>query len=427
MKQKRNIRNDMEIVAAVLAAIYGVWRFCAFMPFAGGLIIGIPLCILSLSAILFQYYTAQYHTTHSAGKYSGHFSRYVLISGILVGYLVYYACSLFVLDILYLILRYGIQLNVPHWPCAVLGSAAALIVTIYGARHAQFIKLIPYRLHLYSGDYLHHMGMAPDQRRPGSPDESAHYRIERHQNSYRVVLLSDLHIGAVIGWRFIMRVRKIVNLTHADLIVITGDLLNKAKTEECVDLSKVEEELAQMKCADGVYAVTGNHDPAGCDPQFNRFLSASGIRLLDDASVDLGPVRLIGRAGNPAEIKTRRSMQELMADGNTITAAPGDNTGRNTNPYRNKPVIVLDHNPQGVEEAAAAGADLVLCGHTHRGQYFPVNVLTHFYYGGKLNHGYSRQGRTQVIVSSGTGFFQVPLRVGTDSEICCIDLKIDVK
>lgn len=413
MKQKRNIRNDMEIAVAVMAAIYGAWRFCAFMPFVKGLRIGIPLCIVSLTAILYQY-----HTTHPTGNYSKHFGRHVRISGILVGYLVYYACSLFVLDIVYLILRYGLHLNVPHWPSAVLGAAAALIVTSYGVHHAQFIKLTPYRLHLYSKNYLQNMNTAPDQHRSVRRNDSEHCNPEHHPDSYRIVLLSDLHIGAVIGWRFIMRVRKIVNLTHADLIVITGDLLNKARTVECAELPRVEKELAQLKSTDGVYAITGNHDPAGSDPEFSRFLSESGIHLLDDSCVDLGPVRLIGRAGNPAEIRTRRSLQELMAD----SFIPDPHA---SGALSDKPVVVLDHNPQGVREAVEAGADLVLCGHTHRGQYFPVNVMTHFYYGGKLNHGYSRQGRTQVIVSSGTGFFQVPIRVGTDSEVCYIDLRID--
>ena len=87
-----------------------------------------------------------------------------------------------------------------------------------------------------------------------------------------------------------------------------------------------------------------------------------------------------------------------------------------------RPLIVVDHNPQGIDEAAAYGADLVLCGHTHRGQMFPVTLFTQWAYGTKRFWGQHQFGQTHAIVSAGCGVFQLPIRLGTDNEVVSIDL-----
>lgn len=84
--------------------------------------------------------------------------------------------------------------------------------------------------------------------------------------------------------------------------------------------------------------------------------------------------------------------------------------------------IVLDHDPSGVREAQSCGADLVLSGHTHNGQFFPCNLFAKIAYPGCLTHGHTDLSGTHLIVSGGTGFFQVPVRTFSDSEIVCIDI-----
>ena len=80
------------------------------------------------------------------------------------------------------------------------------------------------------------------------------------------------------------------------------------------------------------------------------------------------------------------------------------------------PVIVLDHNPINIEEYSNE-ADVVLCGHTHKGQIFPANIITDLIY--IVDYGYYRKDEQSphVIVTSGVGYWGMPIRVGSDSEI----------
>ena len=91
-------------------------------------------------------------------------------------------------------------------------------------------------------------------------------------------------------------------------------------------------------------------------------------------------------------------------------------------------LLVLDHDPEGITEAVSCNADLVLAGHTHRGQFFPASLISKFLYKKGYSYGITQTPNestghvTTSIVSSGAGYFQTPIRVGTDSEIVCIDL-----
>lgn len=218
----------------------------------------------------------------------------------------------------------------------------------------------------------------------------------------RLVLLSDLHIGHFVGKKHIQNLVAQVNRLKPDLVLISGDLINAGNTNECPDIDQVARELEGLRTEHGVFAVTGNHDPAPEDPDFRRFLRRARIHLLEDKTCDAGPVQLVGRK---SKIRPRAALTELMADC----------TGE-------KPVVVLDHDPIGIQEARQAGADCVLCGHTHRGQVFPLDLLVRLLYPKEELWGMGRKGKTTSIVSAGAGYFSMPMRLGSDSEIVCIDL-----
>lgn len=131
--------------------------------------------------------------------------------------------------------------------------------------------------------------------------------------------------------------------------------------------------------------------------------------MLHDCGLSLGRLVIFGRndAISVREPDRRRPLQ-LVVSGY----------------QHHHPMIVVDHNPQGADEAAACGADLVLCGHTHRGQMFPINLFTKWAYGTERFWGHHQLGRTHVIVSAGCSVFQLPVRIGTDNEVVTIDLLI---
>lgn len=336
---------------------------------------GFILFLAGTFCILFQGWTRL-----ELEKYPFWYSAAVYISGAYIGYLLYHLSSLLVLNIVYFLLHFIFRIPVSHYPFAVLAFIIGLTVCVYGLIRAQLLTVVHYTV--------------KSKKMSGRP--------------CRIVQLSDLHIGSVIGPRTIRRIVRITNSLHPDLIVITGDLVNKKSTAECRGIEKTAAELAELNAKDGVFACTGNHDPGPDNTAFRDFLRMAHIQKIDETLTETPSVWLAGRSGNEKEIKTRKPLSEIL------TPVSSD-----------RPVVVLDHSPSRAEDAVRCGADLILCGHTHAGQFFPCTWFTKKYYGADRNHGMSRVRDTTLIVSAGTGFFQAPFRVGTRSEICCIDLKAE--
>ena len=158
-----------------------------------------------------------------------------------------------------------------------------------------------------------------------------------------------------------------------------------------------------MRAKEGVFAVLGNHDPKAESETFRQFLRASNIRLLHNEIIQLSQVNLIRRTNAANNYRS-----PMIAFSGRIDPV--------------KPIVVLDHDPAGIPEAVSFGADLVLCGHTHKGQFFPVTYFTKLANGKHSFYGHERFGKTHAVISSGAGFFQLPVRIGTDSEVVDIEI-----
>lgn len=222
---------------------------------------------------------------------------------------------------------------------------------------------------------------------------------------YRIAMLSDIHLGVFVDEKHISRIVDKINRLKPDLIVICGDIIdvnNHILTDDN-SLDRISKIFREMRSKDGVFAVAGNHDPKISNERFQKFLSDSHITLLHNQVIRLSDFYLIGRT-DPTN-NERSSMQQLSKE---ILAAV--------------PTIVLDHNPNGIPEAAEYGADLVLSGHTHKGQFVPVTYFTKLANGKHFFYGYEQFGKTQAIISSGAGYFQLPVRIGTDNEI--VDIRL---
>lgn len=133
-----------------------------------------------------------------------------------------------------------------------------------------------------------------------------------------------------------------------------------------------------------------------------RFIQDTPIQLLRDSIVTLpGGIQLIGR--DDRSNTARRSLQKLMA-----------------NVDKNKPIILLDHQPYKLTESEAAGVDLQFSGHTHRGQVWPMSLVTDHIY--EQSHGYRQWGNSHIYVSSGLSLWGPPFRIGTESEMVVLQL-----
>ncbi|HNW57715.1 MAG TPA: metallophosphoesterase, partial [Bacteroidales bacterium] len=163
-------------------------------------------------------------------------------------------------------------------------------------------------------------------------------------------------------------------------------------------------------CADGLFAVTGNHEFIGGGNRTIPYIESKGIRILKDEMITLaGGIQLIGRVDRDSHRfyhKERQSLEDLMKSADT-----------------SRPVILLDHQPYNLSETAKYGVDLQLSGHTHNGQMWPLNYITSMIY--ELSYGYMKKGNTNFIVSSGYGLWGPRVRSGSRSEVVVINLKFN--
>lgn len=232
-----------------------------------------------------------------------------------------------------------------------------------------------------------------------------HYAIHLNQKirPVNIALLSDIHIGTFVNRKQLKKIIDQTNRLNCDYILIAGDTFDVEAFEYC-RLSEVSDELQKLTAVKGVYAVLGNHDPVSIDDSIIQFFRKSKIKLLIDEVVETEDMVIIGRD----DINTNPKRKDLSEILHSVSF--------------DKPKILIDHNPVGIHDGIQNHLDLVLCGHTHKGQFFPATLFTKWAYGKQGFYGYSKTNDTHSIVSSGVGYFQMPIRLGTNSEIVQIHI-----
>lgn len=220
-----------------------------------------------------------------------------------------------------------------------------------------------------------------------------------------IVMISDIHLGTIIGNRRLNRIVEEINKLHPDIVFLAGDVIDesvRAAVEE-----KMADTLRKLQPKLGTYAVLGNHEYIGGHAEEAvRYLEKAGIQVLRDRYVQVaGGFYVVGRddrSGHMGSTK-RKDLSVLLAGID-----------------RSLPVILLDHQPVNLAEPASQGVDLQFSGHTHRGQLFPNHLITERIY--EDDWGYLRKGNLQVIVSSGVGTWGPPIRTGSYPEIVDVTL-----
>lgn len=224
-------------------------------------------------------------------------------------------------------------------------------------------------------------------------------------NGFRIVQISDLHIGPTLGKRWLEEVVASVNAQSPDIVAITGDLVDGSVAE----LSEHVAPLAKLKARHGVYFVTGNHEYySGADAWIDH-LRTLGIRVLRNERVEIGEADAVFDLAGVDDFASGR----WPGHGPDLEGALA---GRD--PARE--VVLLAHQPKQAIIAEKHGIGLQLSGHTHGGQIFPWG------YAVKLDQphlqGLERRGEMWVYTNRGTGYWGPPMRVGVPSEISVIEL-----
>lgn len=220
-----------------------------------------------------------------------------------------------------------------------------------------------------------------------------------------VAVASDIHLGTIIGNGRLKRIVDSINNLHADLVLFPGDIVDEDLAP--VIKQNLGETLRTIKAKYGVFAITGNHEYIGGVEDACKYLMDHGITVLRDQIVTVnGNITLVGREDRSISQfagKKRKPLPELMA-----------------NVDKRFPIIMMDHQPIGLNEAVDAGVDLQLSGHTHHGQIWPFNWITEAIY--EVSWGYKKKNQTQFYVSSGVGTWGPPVRLGNTPEI--VNLRI---
>ncbi len=225
----------------------------------------------------------------------------------------------------------------------------------------------------------------------------------------RIVQISDSHIGNTFdGDGFAEHIQRIKK-TKPDVVVITGDFVDDDTTKE--DMIKSCAALGGIESRYGVYFVFGNHDKGYfgyrdfSETDLRNELEKNNVILLEDECVELGEnFVLVGRQDRSAGI--RKTVSELTESID-----------------KDKYMIVLDHQPNDYDAEASAGADLVLSGHTHGGQMFPIGIIGVAFGFNDKNYGLEVRDGTAFIVNSGISCWAIQFKTATASEFAVIDVK----
>lgn len=254
-----------------------------------------------------------------------------------------------------------------------------IVIVVLGYKHARNICVVTYRIPM---------------------------RIITTQ--WRIALISDIHIGAFVNEAHIVNIVERINSLSPDVVLIAGDLIDDDPSflADATRVYRVAQKMRSITSKYGVYMTLGNHDPDIENGAFCSFLYRCGIKLLCDECIEIPELIIAGRS-DPVH-SCRKAIKEIIPDSKT-----------------SKPVIVVDHDPKHIDEAGEYGIDLVLCGHTHAGQFFPATIAARLAVGQHRLYGCYKLGNTHSIVTSGTGFFNLPVRIGTNNEIVNIILEAD--
>ena len=225
------------------------------------------------------------------------------------------------------------------------------------------------------------------------------------KNPLRIAVASDLHLGQLFGNKAIERLQTLLSEHQADILLMPGDIMDDntkafTKYNMAKDLEKIVTCLPY-----GIYATLGNHDLYGHEQSISQALEDTGVRLLNDEVTRLNHhgdvIWLVGRFDNHK--RQRVATATLLAQTNIA-----------------EPVILLDHRPSAIVEHSQLPIDLQVSGHTHNGQIFPANFIVRAI--NRLGYGYEAIGNGHFVVSSGYGFWGIPFRLGSRSEIWLITL-----
>ncbi len=294
-----------------------------------------------------------------------------LAGGVMVGFLFFLTLFMLAVDMVHCFVR------MPRWLFGGLVALLSVGMTVFSMHKAFSPQVVEVRI-----------------------------RLPKLQHPLRAVQLTDLHIGHYRGEKHVQHIVNQVNSLHPDIVFFTGDCFESWYNLDGRAIAPLEQLQAPL------FFVAGNHEGYVDSDRAKHLLRDAGVRVLENEVVESKGLCIVGLDYMSADAQHvgMHAPKRPETIENTLPKLPIDTS---------LPVIVLHHSPIGADYMENAGASLLLSGHTHGGQIFPLTLLNNLLF--KFNRGLNMQNSMQVYTSCGTGTFGPPMRFGTVSEITLID------
>ncbi|MFE4170982.1 metallophosphoesterase [Streptomyces sp. NPDC056909] len=224
--------------------------------------------------------------------------------------------------------------------------------------------------------------------------------LPRGAHGFRIAVVSDIHLGPILGRAHTQRIVDTINSAGPDLIAVVGDLVDGSVE----DLGPAAEPLAALEAPHGAFFVTGNHEYFSGAAAWVDHVRELGLRPLENERVEMPGFDLAG---------VNDVAGESEGSGPDFEKALGDRD-------RTRTSVLLAHQPIVIDDAVRHGVGLQLSGHTHGGQLWPGSLVAEL--ANPTVAGLERYGDTQLYVTRGAGAWGPPVRVGAPSDITLVQL-----
>ena len=214
----------------------------------------------------------------------------------------------------------------------------------------------------------------------------------------KAILITDVHLGAIYGKAFLKKMVNKINASSPDVIIIGGDLFDGSKGDNDAFI----ELLNALRSTHGVILIMGNHESYMNQEKLTAITSQLNVQILDNKILNINNLQFVGINPYKADIKNGLDNISTKID-------------------KNIPTILINHEPKNIQYAKTIGTNLMLSGHTHKGQFFPFSFFTRLIYG-KYHYGHIIENNFQLYTSSGAGSWGPPMRTFSNSEIVLIEM-----
>lgn len=247
--------------------------------------------------------------------------------------------------------------------------------------------------------------------------QPTYYNVSTDKNirseGYRIGLLADLHFGSSIDLEELSRICDEISSKRPDIMILCGDIVDESTSYN--DMTEVFDILGDIETEFGIYFVYGNHDcqtyvpePAFTKEQLSSTILANNITILEDEHKNINDeFVIVGRTDASFSTNSNReSIEDLLS------VVDKDDF-----------ILVLDHQPTEYNKNAIAGTDLLLSGHTHAGQFWPLNWVLEIIPFNDGVYGLEKIKDTTTIITSGMSGWAFPYKTSSPAEYVIIDVK----